>query len=70
MSNDTRFRWTRAKYKRAQHLNRLLPLLPFHCPDKPALVQRYHDLWDAHPQGSDPLEVPLRYRLPSDDIPF
>lgn len=65
-----RFRWTRSKYRKAHHLSRLLGRLDYYA-DKPALVERLHELWEKHPQREDPLLQPLRYRLRvDDDIPF
>lgn len=40
---------------------------------QPALLERYWELWARHPQGNDPLLLPLRSRrrfLEADDIPF
>ncbi|MDA8522022.1 hypothetical protein [Acidovorax sp. NCPPB 4044] len=70
MGKRGRFRWTRAKYKRASHLARLLPHMPGWRSTPPLLVQRYFDLCEQYPQGTDPLTVPLRWRHPSDDVPF
>lgn len=65
----SRFRWTRAKYRKAHHLNRLLGKLDYYG-QKPPLVERFHELWDRHPQGSDPLLAPIHWRYDRDDIPF
>ncbi len=65
-----RFRWNREKYKRGSHLARLLPqIYGIHC-SPPPLVQRWLDLMEPIGQQRDPLTVPLRYRYPSDDVPF
>ncbi len=64
------FRWTRAKYKRASHLARLLPQIYSIHASAPPLVQRWLDLMEPIGQQRDPLTVPLRYRHPSDEIPF
>lgn len=70
-----RFRWTRERYYRAQHLNRFL----LHVRDTnrpPPLVQRLQDLFKAHPgaMGSDPLLEPVHRRkerrFGDDYIPF
>lgn len=70
----TRFRWTRARYKHAHHLNRLLARM-YELPygDAPAIVQRLWELREAHPQRDDELLQPLRWRLGvkfNDEIPF
>ena len=68
-----RFRWTRAKYRKAAHLARFFDRFIYHLPrEKPALLQHYFDLWERHPQNADPLSEPLRWRLSrlSDEIPF
>jgi hypothetical protein len=70
-----RFRWTRKTYRHADHLNRLLARymdLPDH---PPAIVRRYWELWQRHPQREDPLRfhIPPHVRLAArrdDDIPF
>jgi hypothetical protein len=67
------FRWTRAKYRKAAHLARFFSRFIYHLPhEKPALLERYFELWERHPQGVDPLTEPLSWRLSrlSDDIPF
>lgn len=66
------FRWTRERYRRAHHLNRLLPSLAFNV-EAPFLVRQLWKLTEH--QRPDPLETPLRVRLrarrdPDDDIPF
>ena len=69
----SRFRWTRAQYRRADHLARFFARFMYYLPDeKPALLERYFDLWERHPQKLDPLTEPLRWRLSrfTDDIPF
>lgn len=65
-----RFRWTRAKYRRAQHLARLLPRVNYSQSDAPDIVQRYFTLWERYPSYGDPLLTPMRYRYELDDIPF
>ena len=65
-----RFKWTRAKYRRADHLARLLGRQITVVGEEPDLVRRYFELWARHPQHNDPLLQPLRYRVGLDDIPF
>lgn len=75
-----RFRWTRASYRKAQHLSRLLGRM-VNLPDRPPLiVERYWELWSEWEssrgyQDRDPLTVPLSRRLAEkhnaeDSIPF
>ncbi len=64
-----RFRWTRAKYKRAHHLNRLLEHVPGPW-NPPPLVERFLKLWEQHPQMYDPLTLPLEFRYDRSDVPF
>jgi hypothetical protein len=72
-----RFHWTRAKYRKAHHLNRLLIQI-CNINSLPPLVERYHELWsewDSRHSCSDPLEVPIARRLADrhperDGIPF
>jgi hypothetical protein len=69
-----RFRWTRERYMKAHHLNRLMQRFN-HIPDKPRLVERFHDLIDSTPgmNGTDPLTLPMRIRhwdRFNDSIPF
>lgn len=68
------FHWTRKSYKQAAQIARLLSRyldLPDH---PPAIVRRYWELWERHPQHPDPLEMPLSRRLAeygsSDGLPF
>lgn len=64
-----RFRWTRRKYRHANHLARLLSRfesLPLTAPD---IVQRYWALWERYPSFGDPLRRPLAWRH-DPDIPF
>lgn len=72
-----RFRWTRASYRKAHHLSRLLiQLCDLNSP--PPLVERFHKLWadwDQKHGWRDPLEIPLSRRLAErrndeDGIPF
>lgn len=66
-----RFRWTRERYRKAQHLSRFYARWVYELPSEPPqLLQRYFDLWERHRQKDDPLLVPLKYRHESDDIPF
>lgn len=66
-----RFRWTRERYRKAQHLSRFFSRLGYDLPsDPPRLLQRYFELWERHPQRDDPLLQPVRYRYERDDIPF
>lgn len=74
--NKRRFRWTRARYKHAHHLNRLLARM-YELPygDPPAIVQRLWELREAHPQDEDQLLRPFRHRASvmargDDGIPF
>lgn len=69
-----RFRWTRKTYKHAHQLARLLSRyldLPDH---PPAIVRRYWELWEHHPEKDDPLLIPLAQRLAlhqgDPDVPF
>lgn len=65
-----RFRWTRRKYRHAQHLARLLNrwnVMPDSMPD---IVRRYFDLWEEYRETGDPLMTPLRFRYDREDIPF
>lgn len=68
------FRWTRERYRKAAHLSRYFARHVYDLPsDAPALLERYWELWARHPQGNDPLLLPLRSRrrfLEADDIPF
>lgn len=64
--------WTRARYRKAQHLSRLLDRIAFYD-EKPLLVLMYRDLVEKRLSGRDPLERSLRWRLDihkGDDIPF
>lgn len=69
-----RFQWTRARYHRAHHLARLLPRFYILPEEAPALVQRYWNLWEQHPQRSDELAQPMMSREPycwrDDGLPF
>lgn len=70
-----RFRWTRARYRKAQHLSRFFARLVYELPSEPpALLQRFHELWARHPQGDDPLLTPFKWRRRMlerlDGIPF
>lgn len=73
MARD-RFRWTRERYYRAHHLNRLLNR--FQClPEMPRLLERYYALRALHPQHDDPLKRLVCFRLDDkrrldDGIPF
>ena len=68
-----KFRWTRERFYKAQHLNRLLCQLPVNAPP---LVDRYHKLMNEHYDTCcrrDPLLEHLEYRLErfkGDEIPF
>jgi len=72
-----RFRWTRERYYKAQHLNRLLPQLASTV-EPPRLVRLLHQLHDRTPgiHGTDPLTRSLserrwdRDRSFDPDIPF
>lgn len=70
-----RFRWTRARYRRAAHLSRYFARHVYDLPsDPPRSLERYWELWRLHPQRDDPLQRPVRMRLNDrqrdDDIPF
>jgi len=71
----TRFRWTRERYYRAQHLDRLLPQLTS-TTSPPSLVVRLHELIRQNPGmwNRDPLDRPLwlrhHERFGDPDIPF
>lgn len=66
-----KFRWTRALYRRAHREARVYDGYGFMYHGEPALVRRWRELWDRHPQGVDPLLTPLQWRHPPDDgIPF
>jgi hypothetical protein len=73
-----RFRWTRASYRKAQHLSRLIRHLPHCFDDAPEIVKRFWQLWgdwDQKHGWRDPLEIPLSRRLAErrndeDGIPF
>ena len=66
-----KFRWTRERYRKAQHLSRFFSRWVYDLPsDPPRLLQRYFELWERHPQRDDPLLQPVRYRYERDDIPF
>jgi len=66
-----RFRWTRERYRKAQHLARFFSRWMYDLPSEtPRLLQRYFDLWERHPQRNDQLLQPLAYRYDRDDIPF
>lgn len=64
-------RWTRDLYRLANREARRYDGIGFMYHGVPALVRRYRELWDQHPQGVDPLLTPLRWRRPPDnDVPF
>lgn len=66
-----RFRWTRERYRKAQHLARFYGRWVYELPSEPPrLLQRYFELWERHPQRDDPLLQPVKYRYERDDIPF
>ena len=66
-----RFKWTRSKYEKADHLARFYARHIYDFPDSPPmLLQRFWDLWERHRQNDDPLLTPLRFRHDTDDIPF
>lgn len=68
-----RFRWTRARYRRADHLARLLSRMQHDLHAPPELVERYFRLWSRYRPEADPLAEPLWLRLSrfkGDDIPF
>lgn len=65
-----KFRWTRALYRRAHREARVYDGYGFMYHGEPALVRRYRELWDQHPQHDDPLLLPPWRRYPLDDEPF
>jgi hypothetical protein len=66
-----RFRWTRERYRKAQHLSRFFARWMYELPSEPPpLLQRYFELWERHPQRDDPLLAPLSMRFPDPDVPF
>ncbi len=66
--------WTRAKYRKAATLARYFARHIYDLPSEPpALLQRFFELWELHPQNPDPLLLPMRARRhynDTDDIPF
>lgn len=64
-----RFRWTRTKYRRAQHLARLLARFENMPSDAPAIVERYWGLWAQYHSYGDPLLRPISWRY-DPEIPF
>jgi len=65
--------WTRARYRKAASLSRYFARHIYDLPsDQPALVRRFFELWERHPQNPDPLLVPMRERsrYNDGDIPF
>lgn len=73
--STNRQRWTKARYYKAQHLDRLLCQLGS-VVSPPAIVQKLHELVQHTPgmHGVDPLTRPLRDRhwdrFGDPDIPF
>lgn len=68
-----RFRWTRKAYRHAAWLSRFTGRHIYELPEQPpALLARFWDLWERHPQRDDPLLTPVRDRLSrlDSDIPF
>lgn len=70
-----RFRWTRKRYRRAWHLSRFFARYIYDLPSEPpALLRRFHELWERHPQRDDPLLQPFKWRRRTlehfDEIPF
>lgn len=64
-----RFRWTRAKYRHARHLARLLSRLENMPSSAPDIVERYWALWAMYPSFGDPLRRPISWRY-DPEIPF
>lgn len=59
------YRWTRERWYKACHLERLYARLPYHWDGRePRDVARLRKLRDAHPgmTGRDPLTAPLWFR--------
>jgi len=70
-----RFIWTREVYREAARLGRFFTHYQGELPPQPpALLQRYFDLWERHPQQPDPLLTPMlqrrHYEFGLDSIPF
>jgi hypothetical protein len=68
-----RFKWTRAKYRRAESLARFFGRHIYELPEQPPeQLRRYFELWERHPQSLDPLLIPMRARVRYNrgDIPF
>lgn len=66
-----RFRWTRERYYKAHHLSRFFARWVYELPSEPPrLLQRLWELYERHPQNTDPLLTPLKYRHERDEIPF
>ena len=69
------FIWTREVYQDAARLGRFFTHYAGELPPQPpALLQRYFDLWERHPQRPDPLLTPMmerpHYAYALDGIPF
>ena len=70
-----RFRWTRARYRKAQSLSRYFARHIYDLPsDPPLLLRRFNELWERNPQRDDPLLTPFCWRpnyiALDDGIPF
>lgn len=68
-----RFHWTRALYRKAFREARTYDSVGFMYHGPSALVRRYRELWEQHPQGDDPLTRHISWRYPryeDDGIPF
>ena len=64
MPRRPRFRWTRTRYRKAESLARYYQRHVYDLPSEPpAMLRRLWELWEKHPQGHDPLLMPLRSRL-------
>lgn len=72
------YRWTRERWYKAGHLERLYARLPYHWHGRePRAVARLEQLREAHPgmTGQDPLDTPLWQRRArrfgwGDEVPF
>lgn len=70
-----RFRWNRARYRKADSLARYFARHVYDLPSEPPrMLKRLRELWERHPQRDDPLLTAFRLRPRTlaldDDIPF
>lgn len=71
------YRWTRDRWYRARHIERLYWRYPYDWNREPKIMTRLKALLDAHPgmTGTDPLATQLRVRRGQrlgwgDEVPF